>query len=138
MGRILSIDYGSKRIGFAVSDPMKIIATALETVHSSKAIDFIKQYIQNEEVERFVVGEPKNLDNTPSESAVLVSAFIKKLEQAFPNIPIDKYDERFTSKIAVQTMVQGGYKKKDRRNKENLDKISATLILQSYIEYKNL
>ena len=137
VGRLLAIDYGSKRVGLAVTDPDKIIATALETVSAQEAIDFIKQYVSKEDVEKFVIGSPKNLDNTPSQSAPLVASFIKHLKKAFPEIPVQEVDERFTSKIALQTMVMGGYKKKERRKKENLDKISATLILQNYLETIN-
>ena len=130
----MAIDYGSKRVGLAVTDQEKIIATALDTVTAHEVIDYLKDYTSKEVVELFIIGAPKNLDNTPSQSALLVNAFIKKLKAAFPHIPVNETDERFTSKIAMQTLVMGGFKKKDRRNKENLDKISATLILQNYLE----
>lgn len=121
-------------MGLAVTDPLKIIATALDTVHSSEVMAYLKNYMQQEQVEQFIIGFPLNLDDTPSRFAPLVTTFIKKLKKAFPEIPITKVDERFTSKIALQTMVEAGYKKKDRQKKENLDKISATLILQNYLE----
>ncbi len=134
MGRILAIDYGQKRVGLAVTDEQKIIANALTTVHSKDVISFLKDYNLKENVELFVIGEPKQMNNTPSESAKFVDAFIKKLAKEFPEIPIRKFDERFTSKIAFQSMIDGGLKKKDRRNKEIIDRVSATLILQSYLE----
>jgi len=137
MGRILAIDYGSKRVGLAVSDPMQIIANNLTTVHSKDVLDYIKGYIKNEVVDCFVVGDPRKLNNKPSESKKLVDAFVNKLKKVFPDIPIKFIDERFTSKIAVESLIMGGVKKKDRRNKELVDKISANLILQSYLEMKD-
>jgi putative holliday junction resolvase len=134
MGRILAIDYGQKRVGIAVTDEQKIIANALTTVHSKDVISFLKDYNSKENLELFVIGEPKQMNNLPSESAKFVEIFIKKLKKEFPEIPIKKFDERFTSKIAFQSMIDGGLKKKDRRNKEIIDRISATLILQSYLE----
>jgi len=137
LARILSIDYGSKRVGFAVTDPLQIIATPLETVASDKALAFIKQYLLTEPVECFVIGEPLNLDDTPTHATPLVENFIRQLNKAFPNIPVKKVDERFTSKMAAAALVEANFKKKDRRKKENLDKISATLILQTYLQSIN-
>jgi len=134
--RIVAIDYGSKRVGIAVTDPMQIIATGLTTVHAKDVIALLKDYTQKEEVECFVVGEPKNLDNSPAQSAPLVKTFIDQLKKIFPNIPVKMIDERFTSKMAKQTMLMSGLKKKDRRKKETIDEISATIILQSYLESK--
>lgn len=134
MARILAIDYGGKRTGLAVTDPLQIIASALDTVESKEVIAYLKKYLFTEQVECFVVGEPKNLDGTDTHGTPLVEAFIKSLEKNFPNIPVKRWDERFTSKMALQAMVQGGFKKKDRRKKENLDQISATLILQEYLQ----
>lgn len=137
MPRIIAIDYGSKRIGLAVSDPLQMIATGLTTLHSKDVIQFLKEYIKKEEVECFVVGEPKQMNNTPSESARLIVPFIRLLEKSFPGIPIKRVDERFTSKMAVQTMIMSGIKKKERQNKELIDEISATIILQSYMESRS-
>ncbi|HOF46247.1 MAG TPA: Holliday junction resolvase RuvX [Bacteroidales bacterium] len=134
MGRVLAIDYGQKRVGFAVSDPDKIIAQGLDTVHVTQAFDFIQNYISIEQVETIVVGDPKRMDNTQSESARFIEPFVNRLKKAFPTIPIVRIDERFTSKIAFQTMLDGGLKKKERQNKALVDKISATVILQSYLQ----
>ena len=136
MGRILAIDYGAKRVGLAVTDPFKIIATGLETVPAKEVLAYLKRYLEKEEVETFVIGDPKNLNNTPAESAHLVEKFILELNKNFPKVPVKKVDERFTSKMAAQTMVMGGYKKKDRQKKENLDTISAVIILQTFLENK--
>lgn len=138
MGRILAIDFGTKRVGVAVTDEMKIIAQALKTVHANDAVDFLKSYAATENVECIVVGEPKQMDGSVSESEKFIKDFIKRLQSAIPDIPIERFDERFTSKIAAQTLINSGLKKKDRRNKELLDSISATLILQSYLENKDL
>jgi putative Holliday junction resolvase len=129
----MSIDYGRKRVGIAVTDPLKIIATALDTVHSSKVLEYIETYMQKEPVELFVVGLPKNLDNTDAESMIDVKPFVKKLEAKFA-IPVVWVDERFTSKLAMRAMIDSGVKKSERRKKENIDKISAAIILQSYLE----
>ncbi|MFN3403749.1 MAG: Holliday junction resolvase RuvX [Cytophagaceae bacterium] len=137
MSRILAIDYGPKRVGLAVTDPLQIIATALETVPSEKVLDFLKKYLEKEPVEAFVVGMPKTLDNKDSSNAPFVKAFIGKLQEIFPAIPIHTIDERFTSSMALDAMISGGMKKKDRRVKGNVDKISATIILQSYLERKS-
>ena len=134
MSRIIAIDYGLKRSGLAVSDPGKIIATALDTVQSYKVIDYLRSYMAKEEVECIVVGEPKQMDNTPSEITPQVEAFIRLLSKAFPKIPIRRIDERFTSKMAMQSMLMNGLKKSDRRKKELIDQRSAVIILQSYME----
>ncbi|MFC2111479.1 Holliday junction resolvase RuvX [Bacteroidota bacterium] len=134
MGRILAIDYGQKRVGIAVTDELKMIASPLTTVHSKDIIEFIKKYVSQENVECIVVGEPKQMNNLPSESTGLIDLFIKKFKKEFPNIPVERADERFTSKIAFQSMIDAGLKQKARRNKELVDTISATLILQSYLE----
>lgn len=138
MGRIMSIDYGRKRVGLAVTDPLKIIATGLDTVHSSKVLNYIEEYIKREPVELFVVGLPKNLDNTDAESMADVKPFVKKLEAKFKHIPVVWVDERYTSKLAMQAMIDAGVKKSERRKKENTDKVSAVIILQSYLESVSL
>jgi len=134
MGKILAIDYGTKRVGLAVTDDLKIIASALATVHANEVIDFLLEYLKKNEVETFVVGNPKNMDNTPSQVAEAVSNFVKHLQRVFKNIPVKLIDERFTSKMAFQTMIDSGIKKKARKNKGLVDKISAVIILQSYLE----
>ncbi len=134
MGRLLAIDYGQKRVGLAVTDSEKIIATALETVAEKEVLEYLKKYIETETVEVFVLGMPKRLDNTPSSNAAAVVKFQKKLETLFPDIPIALEDERFTSSLALDAMISGGMSKKDRRVKGNVDKISAVLILQTYME----
>ncbi|MDG4716348.1 Holliday junction resolvase RuvX [Winogradskyella marincola] len=133
MGRILAIDYGTKRTGLAVTDPMQIIASGLTTVETKELITYLKTYVDTEGVEKFVVGEPKQMDNTASESEVYIQKFLEKMVKEFPNIPIVRVDERFTSKMAFQTMIDSGLKKKQRQNKALVDEISATLILQSYL-----
>lgn len=134
MGRIMSIDYGRKRVGIAVTDPDKIIATGLTTVPSHEIFQFLKQYFSKEQVDCIVVGEPLQMDNTKSESAEFIDPFVKKLRKQYHSLEIKRMDERFTSKMAMQTMIDGGLKKKARQNKELVDTISATLILQSYLE----
>jgi putative Holliday junction resolvase len=136
LSRILAIDYGSKRVGLAVSDPLQMIATGLAALHSKDVIPYLKTYLKKEPVGCFVIGEPRQMDNTPSESARLIVPFINLLKKNFPEVAIARMDERFTSKIAVQTLVMGGVKKKERQNKNLLDEISATIILQSYMELK--
>jgi putative Holliday junction resolvase len=133
LGRVLAIDYGQKRVGFAVSDELRICATPLETVHVSKVLAFIKAYIAKEKVDIIVIGEPKKMNNTQSDSARFIEPFVKNLAKELPNMTIVRMDERFTSKMAFQTMIDAGLKKKDRANKSLVDKISATLILQSYL-----
>ena len=134
MDRIIGIDYGRKRVGVAVSDPLGIFASALETVHSAKIIDYLKKYSENENVVRFVVGYPVNMDGAPSEAAKDVAVFLKQLKKAFPDVPVTLEDERFTSVLAHRAMIDGGMKAKDRRDKESVDKISAAIILQSYMD----
>ncbi|WP_142783274.1 Holliday junction resolvase RuvX [Changchengzhania lutea] len=136
MARILAIDYGMKRTGLAVTDDFQIIASGLTTVNTKELLPFLKNYIEKEKVELFLVGEPKQMDNTPSESEALILPFLKKLEALIPNIPIKRIDERFTSKMAFQTMIDSGLKKNQRKNKALVDEISATLILQSYLYSK--
>ena len=136
MARILAIDFGTKRTGIAVTDELQLIASGLTTVNTKELLLFLKDYTKNEHVELFLVGEPKQMDNTASESEVHIAPFITKLEKIFPNIPIQRVDERFTSKMAFQTMIDSGLKKKQRKNKALIDEISATLILQSYLYSK--
>ena len=134
MDRIVGIDYGRKRVGVAVSDPLGIFASALETVHSAKIIEYLKKYAENETVARFVVGYPMNTDGRPSEAAKDVDIFLKHLAKAFPETPVTLEDERFTSVLAHRAMIDGGMKKQDRMKKESVDKISAAIILQSYLD----
>ena len=134
MARILAIDYGKKRVGLAVTDPLQLIANALTTVPTTEIWTFLEQYVACESIARFVIGYPRNLDNKPAEAARYVTAFVKQLQKKFPQIPVSMEDERFTSKMAFQTMIDGGVKKMDRRNKAMVDKISAAIILQSYLE----
>ncbi|MFD2521136.1 Holliday junction resolvase RuvX [Emticicia soli] len=133
MPRLLAIDYGAKRTGIAVSDPLQIIASALETVPSNTLIEYLKKYIQSEPVEAFIVGMPKNLDGSETDGTVYVKRLLEELKANFPTIPVHLQDERFTSKMAVQTMIAGGMKKKDRQIKGNVDKISAVIILQGFM-----
>jgi putative Holliday junction resolvase len=137
MGRILAIDYGRKRVGIAVTDDSQIIASALATIPASEVIAFLKKYMTAEKVVCFVVGEPLQMNNLPSESFKFIEPFIRKLKQEFPEIPVERVNERFTSKMAVQTMIDSGLKKKDRQNKGLIDRISATIILQSYLDYRS-
>ncbi len=137
MSRILAIDYGQKRVGLAVTDVQQIIATALATVHVKDIFIYLKDYVSKESIECFVVGQPKQMNNTESGSVKFIEPFVRKLKKEFPDIPVERYDERFTSKIALQTMIEAGIRKKDRQNKETIDKISAVLILQSYMSYKS-
>jgi len=134
MGRIFALDYGRKRTGIAVTDPLQIIANGLTTVASATIIDFIKNYQKTEQIDAFVVGHARQMDSTDSESMKYIKPFVKQLEKHFPLIPVHMVDERFTSKIAHQTMLDGGLKKKQRQNKALVDTISATIILQSYME----
>lgn len=136
MARILAIDYGSKRTGLAVTDPLQIIATALETVPTHQLLDFLKNYVVRESVDIFVVGMPTRLNGTDTDNTPRVRQFVTRLENAFPAIPVHLHDERFTSAMALQAMIAGGTKKKDRREKGNIDKVSATIILQSFMESK--
>ena len=134
MDRIIGIDYGRKRVGVAVSDPLRIFASALDTVPSAKIIEYLKKYAESETVERFVVGYPMNLNNTPSEAAADVDIFLKQLKKHFPDIPVTLEDERFTSVLAHRAMIDGGVRKMDRRDKAAVDKVSAALILQTYLD----
>lgn len=133
MGRLLSIDYGKKRTGIAVTDPLRIIATALDTVDSSGLINFLQNYFKKEQVDAIVLGFPKHLDNTDNEMTPLVRELEKKLKTTFPDKPVHLYDERFTTSIALRTMIDAGFSKKDRQKKGNADKISATIILQDFL-----
>ena len=137
MDRIIGIDYGRKRVGVAVSDPLGIFASALDTVPAAKIIDYLKNYAQTQPVSRFVVGYPVNMDNTPSEAAADVEIFLKNLAKKFPDIPVTLEDERFTSVLAHRAMIEGGMKAKDRRDKNSVDRISAAIILQGYLDRKN-
>lgn len=136
MGRILAIDFGTKRTGIAVTDELQIIASGLTTVETKDLIAFLKDYISKEQVELFVIGEPKQMNNEASESEAFIKLFIEKLIKVIPNIPIKRVDERFTSKMAFQTMIDSGLNKNQRKNKALIDEISATLILQSYLYNK--
>jgi putative Holliday junction resolvase len=135
MGRILSIDYGQKRVGFAVTDELQICALPLETVPVSKVFDFLQNYISKENVETIVIGEPKTMTNANSESARFIEPFVNHLKKEIKDINIVRFDERFTTKMAFQTLIDSGVNKKTRANKALLDKISATIILQSYLQY---
>ncbi len=134
MARILAIDYGGKRTGIAVTDPMQIIATGLETIESKELIPFLKKYFATEQVELIVIGMPKNWDDSDTHGTPLVEAAIKKLQKEFPNMPIKTVDERYTSKMAKDAMIEMGMKKKDRRVKGNVDVIAATIMLQEYMQ----
>jgi putative Holliday junction resolvase len=134
MGKIMAIDYGTKRVGIAVTDSLQIIASALTTVHANEAVDFIKKYFEKENVETIVVGEPKRMNNQPSEVEKHIVGFIRKLQKELPTVKIERFDERFTSKMAVQAMIDGGLGKKKRQNKELIDQISATILLQEYLQ----
>ncbi|MBO6080489.1 MAG: Holliday junction resolvase RuvX [Bacteroidales bacterium] len=142
MGRVLAIDYGQKRVGFAVTDELRICAHALETVPVAQAFDFLKDYLCKEKVDVVVIGEAKQLDNTPSESCRYIEPFVNRLRKELPRISpgteIARMDERFTSRIAFQTMIDIGLKKKDRRDKSLVDKMSAAIILQSYLEQQDM
>lgn len=134
MARILSIDYGKKRTGLAVTDPLQIIANGLVTVATSTLFDYLKDYIAKEQVERIIIGEPKQTNGAPSENMTRVMQFVNRWRNAFPEIPIEFYDERFTSVLAHKAMLDGGLRKKKRQDKALVDEISATIILQSYLE----
>lgn len=138
MARILAFDYGTKRIGIAVTDPLQLIATGLDTIHPKDIVEYLKKYMLSEQVEAFVLGDPKQMDGTPSESAQHVKGFSTILKKNFPGIPQHWVDERFTSKMAHQTIMQSGLKKSDRRDKERIDTISATIILQYFMEQNRL
>ena len=134
MGRLLSIDYGLKRTGVAVTDPLRIIATPLETIATAVLFEFLDTYLRKEQVDEFIVGMPKTMSNEDSQIAPAVRKFVEQLKIKFPQVPVNLVDERFTSSMAMKAMIEGGMKKKDRRVKGNVDKISATIILQSFID----
>ena len=134
MGRIMAIDYGQKRVGIAVTDPLQMIANGLNTIHSQDIYDFLTDYFSKEKVELVLVGYPLQMNNKPSQSIQYINAFIKRFVKQFPGMPVKQVDERFTSKMAFQTMIDGGLKKKQRADKALVDKISATIMLQSYLD----
>ena len=136
MARIICIDYGGKRTGLAVTDPLQIIATALDTISTQDLIPYLKKYFLQEQVELILIGEPLNLDDSPTHATPLVHQAIRQLQKQFPTIPIQTVDERFTSKMATQAMIQMGMKKKDRQVKANKDRIAATIMLQEYLTNK--
>lgn len=136
MDRIIGIDYGSARTGLAVSDPLQIFASALETLPSAKIIEYLQKYSASESIVKFVIGWPLNLNGEPAQTAPEVEAFIEKLKKAFPGVPVEKEDERFTSVLAHRAMIDGGMKASRRRDKKEVDKISAAIILQSYLDKK--
>lgn len=136
MARVMSFDYGTKRIGIAVTDPLQMIATGLDNIHPKDIIEYLKKYLQTEQVETFVVGEPKQMDNTPSQSAIHVRGFVNLLKKTFPDIPVDMMDERFTSKMASAAILAGGVKKAGRQNKALVDTVSAVILLQSWMEQR--
>lgn len=138
MSRILAIDYGRKRTGIAVSDPLQIIASGLTTVPTHQLMDFLLNYIKQEQVECIIIGHPKQLNNENSENMKNIVPFINRLKKILPDMPVQLVDERFTSVLAHQTMLAGGLKKKDRQNKALVDEISATIILQSYLESRRI
>ncbi|CAN5920935.1 Holliday junction resolvase RuvX [soil metagenome] len=137
MGRIVALDYGNKRVGMAVTDPLQIIATPLETIHSKDVLSYLKAYFLKEEVEALVVGLPQTLAGTPTDVTSAVVGLVRKLKKEFPNLPVHTVDERFTSRMARQAMLAGGVKKMDRRDKATVDRISATIILQSFLESRS-
>ena len=137
MGRIMAIDYGARRTGLAVTDPVRIIATALATVDTPTLLPYIKEYCAREEVDLFVVGEARRMDGSPSESMKLIEPFVTALKEAFPGKEVARIDERFTSKLAFQSMIDSGLRKKDRRNKATVDQVAATIMLQDYMRTIN-
>ena len=136
MGRILAIDYGRKRVGLAVTDPTQLIANRLTTVASHTIWDFLKDYFQKEQVDAVVVGYPKQMNNQPSESVRFINPFLKRFQKLYPDMKLELFDERFTSKLAFQTMIDGGLGKKKRQDKAMVDAVSATIILQDYLEQR--
>ncbi|MCF1713411.1 Holliday junction resolvase RuvX [Flavihumibacter sp. RY-1] len=133
MPRIMAIDYGGKRTGIAVTDPLQIIATGLTTIESKELIPFLKKYLAAEQVERIIIGDPRNWDDSETHATPLVAAAIKEIQKNFPQLPIEKVDERYTSVMAKQTMLQSGLKKKARQNKALVDEIAATILLQEWL-----
>ena len=136
MARILSIDYGIKRTGIAVTDDFQIIASGLTTIPSTELLPFLKTYFSKENVEKVIIGEPKQMNGLPSESAEIIEQFIIQFQNEFQTMPLERIDERFTSKMAFQTMIDSGLKKKQRQNKGLIDEIAATILLQDYLNYK--
>lgn len=136
MPRILSIDYGIKRTGIAVTDELQIIASGLTTIPSETTIAFLKEYFSKEKVVKVLIGEPKQMNGLPSESTAIIEKFVNKFKAAFPEMPLERSDERFTSKMAFQTMIDSGLKKKQRQNKALVDEIAATIMLQDYLTRK--
>lgn len=134
--RILAIDYGQKRTGIAVTDELQIIASGLTTIASETAIDFLRDYFAKEKVAKVIIGEPRQMDNSPSESTAVIEAFVAKFKAAFPDMPVVRVDERFTSKLAFKAMLDSGLKKKQRQDKGLIDEISATIMLQDYLTRK--
>ena len=137
LGRILALDIGRKRTGVAATDPLRIIANGITTIPTHTVIDFLTDYFQKEHVDIIVIGYPRQMNNQPSEAVTYIQPVINRVKKVFPNMTIELVDERFTSKLAFQTMIDGGVKKKDRQNKALVDTISATIILQSYMESLN-
>ena len=137
MARIMAIDYGMKRVGLAVTDPLQIISTALDTIPTEKIFEYLKKYCTEEEVERFVVGEPTHMDGNPTYLTPIVHTFIGELNKIFPAIPVSTWDERFTSVEAKKTILAAGYKKKQRQDKALVDRVSAAIILMEYMEKKH-
>jgi putative holliday junction resolvase len=137
MGRIIALDYGQKRIGIAVTDVLQLIANGLTTVNTNEIMPYLKKYIASETISCIVVGKPMQMNNTESESEKFITPFLKSLSKQFPDIPVVRIDERFTSKMAFQTMIDSGISKKSRQNKKLIDSISATIILQTYMETTN-
>jgi len=136
VGRIVALDYGKVRTGIAVTDELQLIASGLTTVETKQLLNFLRKYVSEEKVEKFVIGEPKQMNNLPSESEELIKPFLRTLDGVFPKIPVERQDERFTSKMAFQTMIDSGLNKKRRRDKALVDEISATIILQAYLNRK--
>ncbi len=137
IGRILAIDYGQKRTGLAVTDPDQIIATSLTTIKSMDVIKFLSDYFKKEKVVLILIGEPKQMNYTDSESTKFIEPFVRLVTKTFPDIPVKRVDERFTSKMAQRTIIEAGLKKKDRQNKSLIDTVSATIMLQSFLEYNS-
>ena len=136
MPQLLALDYGKRRTGIAVTDDLQIIASGLTTVETEKLISFLKDYFSQNKVEKVIVGEPLQMDGSASESSEMINKFLTKFTEAFPEMPLDRVDERYTSKMAVKTMIDSGLKKKKRQNKGLIDEIAATIILQDYLNYK--
>lgn len=137
MGRIIGIDYGTRRVGLAVTDPLQLIATDLVTVSEQEVLGWLKDYLKVEIVERFVVGEPRQADGSPSETGPAADAFVARLSRAFPEVPVERYDERFTSRLAQRAILDSGVRKKGRQDKALVDRVSAVILLQSWMEARN-